>query len=100
MDSHDKCKALAIHSICYTTDRKLVAADVWSEPLTGSRVPYVIVCGAPGTPLYHLVREPQDVLANPQLKLNTVYYVTRVILPPLHRWVRCLCLVAWQWAMQ
>ncbi|KAF6039856.1 REV3L [Bugula neritina] len=65
--------------------RKRLAKDPWNEPLSGERVPYVIVCGAPGDPLYSLVREPQELLANPQLKLNTHYYINRVILPPLHR---------------
>lgn len=67
--------------------RKRFAVDKYNEPLNSERVPYVIVFGAPGTPLYQLVREPQELLANSQLKLNTIYYVTRVILPPLHRFV-------------
>lgn len=59
--------------------------DKYSEPLPGDRVPYVIVCGSPGQPLYQLVREPHELLANPQLKLNSLYYINRVLIPPLHR---------------
>ncbi|XP_046849339.1 DNA polymerase zeta catalytic subunit-like isoform X2 [Xenia sp. Carnegie-2017] len=51
----------------------------------GERVPYVIVNGSPGLPLIQLVKDPIDVLNDRNLRLNTIYYVQKQILPPLDR---------------
>ena len=59
--------------------------DRCSEPRAGERVPYVIVYGSPGQPLIRLVRKPGDVVGNPTLRLNGVYYITKQILPTLDR---------------
>lgn len=59
--------------------------DKRKEPRTGERVPYVIVYGAPGLPLIQLVRSPDVVLGDPTLRVNSTYYITRAILPPLER---------------
>ena len=48
-------------------------------------MPYVIVYGTPGLPLIQLVREPHALLADPSLRLNATYYITKAILPPLGR---------------
>ena len=45
--------------------------------------------GLPNLPLYELVRSPQDLIDNPDLKLNYEYYVMKQILPPLDR-IMCL----------
>lgn len=55
------------------------------EPRVGERVPYVIVYSSPGVPLIQLVRRPLEVLQDPTLRLNTTYYITKQILPPLAR---------------
>lgn len=81
------------HCMCrclYLFYRKRRIVDTWSEPQSGDRVSYVIVCGSPGQPLYQLVREPELLLANPQLKVNTLYYLSKVIIPPLNRRVYLL----------
>ena len=65
--------------------RNRLKKDRGSEPRVGERVPYVIVFGTPGLPLIQLVREPQALLADPSLRLNATYYITKAILPPLHR---------------
>ena len=49
------------------------------------RVPYVIVYGTPGLPLIQLVRQPHELLKDPSLRLNVTYYISKQILPPLHR---------------
>lgn len=67
-------------------------------PNIGERVPYVIVYGEPGKPLIQSVRSPEEVLCekwNPGgggdiLRPNAIYYVTKVIVPPLSR---CLSLI-------
>lgn len=64
--------------------------DPRSEPRRGERVPYLVVNGPPGVPLIKLVRGPHEVLADPGLKINSFYYITKVIVPPLNR---CLLLI-------
>lgn len=56
----------------------------------GERVPYVVVNGHPGSALIHLVRHPSELLSDPSLRYNAVYYITRAIIPPLSR---CLSLI-------
>ncbi|KAK1171883.1 DNA polymerase zeta catalytic subunit-like [Acipenser oxyrinchus oxyrinchus] len=65
--------------------RRMLSHDRRSEPRVGERVPYVIVYGMPGVPLIQLVRRPLEVLQDPSLRLNAAYYITKQILPPLHR---------------
>ncbi|RXN14092.1 DNA polymerase zeta catalytic subunit [Labeo rohita] len=65
--------------------RRMMAYDRRLEPRVGERVPYVIVYGMPGVPLIQLVRRPIEVLQDPNLRLNTTYYITKQILPPLAR---------------
>ncbi|KAL1457720.1 hypothetical protein WDU94_007916 [Cyamophila willieti] len=65
--------------------RTWLQADARSEPRTGERVPYVIVSGAPGLPLIKLVKSPHELLQDFSLRLNSEYYITRVIVPPLER---------------
>lgn len=63
----------------------MLTYDRRSEPRAGERVPYVIIYGAPGVPLIQLVRPPGEVLQDSALRLNTTYYITKQILPPLAR---------------
>ncbi|CAH1173828.1 unnamed protein product [Phaedon cochleariae] len=65
--------------------RKWTAVDKRNEPRSGERVPYIIVNGPPGLPLIRLVRSPRDLLQNPSLRPNAIYYITRVIIPPINR---------------
>uniref|UniRef100_A0A8C5I5W8 DNA polymerase zeta catalytic subunit n=1 Tax=Gouania willdenowi TaxID=441366 RepID=A0A8C5I5W8_GOUWI len=65
--------------------RRMMAYDRRLEPRVGERVPYVIVYGMPGMPLIQLVRRPMEVLQDPGLRLNSTYYITKQILPPLAR---------------
>lgn len=65
--------------------RKRLLKDPRSEPRVGERVPYVVVYGFPDTPIIKLVHEPADLLNDTNLRINTTYYITRVISPPLDR---------------
>jgi len=65
--------------------RRWLQTDRRAEPRQNERVPYVIVNGPPGLPLIRLVRSPHELLADPSLRANAVYYITRVIIPPLDR---------------
>ena len=81
--------------LCYF--RKNLVADKRSEPRIGERVPYVVVHGLPGTPLYQLIRNPGDVLNDSSLKLNGVYYITKLILPALNRMFSLLGVNVYNW---
>lgn len=70
---------------CLNFNRKMVTHDRRSEPRVGERVPYVIIYGTPGVPLIQLVRRPGELLQDPTLRLNAIYYITKQILPPLAR---------------
>lgn len=61
------------------------AIDKRNEPRTGQRVPYIVVNGAPGLPLIRLVRSPYELLLESSLRPNALYYITRVIIPPINR---------------
>lgn len=61
----------------------MIAQDRRSEPRSGERVPYLICHGAPGTPLYQLVRTLPEMVSNQALRLNGVYYATKQVLVPL-----------------
>jgi DNA polymerase zeta len=65
--------------------RRWLQTDRRAEPRQSERVPYVIVNGPPGLPLIRLVRSPHELLADPSLRPNATYYITRVIIPPLDR---------------
>lgn len=65
--------------------RKWTAVDKRNEPRRGERVPYIIVNGPPGLPLIRMVKSPRDLLNDPSLRPNALYYITKVIVPPINR---------------
>lgn len=77
--------------------RQSLAIDRRSEPRVGERVPYVIVYGTPGQPLIQLVRRPEDLMDNPGLRLNGVYYITKQLVPVLDRCFSLLGVDVRQW---
>uniref|UniRef100_A0A336LYV6 DNA polymerase n=1 Tax=Culicoides sonorensis TaxID=179676 RepID=A0A336LYV6_CULSO len=70
--------------------KKWILKDPRNIPLSGERVPFVIANGPPGLPLIRLVRSPHELLADKALKINSFYYITKVLVPPLNR---CLLLI-------
>lgn len=77
--------------------RKQLRQDCRSEPRVGERVPYVIVYGSPGLPLIQLVRQPLEVLQDPSLRLNSTYYISKQILPPLDRFLSLMGVNVFSW---
>lgn len=65
--------------------RRLIRKDPRAVPRISERVRYIIVAGAPNQPLIHCVRTPMEVIIDPGLIPNSVYYITKVIIPPLNR---------------
>lgn len=65
--------------------RRLIKKDPRAIPRTSERVRYIIVAGAPNQALIHCVRTPLEVITDPTLIPNSVYYITKMIIPPLNR---------------
>lgn len=65
--------------------RRLIKKDPRAIPRTSERVRYIIVAGAPNQALIHCVRTPMEVITDSALVPNSVYYITKVIIPPLNR---------------
>lgn len=70
--------------------KRLMLKDPKAIPRNHERVPYIIVAGAPNEPLIRCVKSPMEVLKDSGLRPNAMYYITRVIIPPLSR---CLNLI-------
>ncbi|KAI1437007.1 DNA polymerase family B [Xylaria sp. CBS 124048] len=64
---------------------KRMLEDARAEPQHGERVPYVIASGAPGARLTDRCVAPEELLGNPHLSLDSEYYITKNIIPPLER---------------
>ena len=59
--------------------------DARAEPQYGERVPYVVVTGAPQARLGDRCVAPEDLLADAHARLDSEYYITKNIIPPLER---------------
>ncbi|PPQ64274.1 hypothetical protein CVT24_008412 [Panaeolus cyanescens] len=59
--------------------------DPLNEPLYGDRIPYIITKGLPGTRLAERAMDPLDFMNDRNQKLDALYYITRVLIPPLER---------------
>lgn len=91
LSSHStKPHPLAFRFNFNSLSRKWKQSDRRAEPRRGERVPYLVINGPPGVPLIRLVRSPHEYLADEGLKINSMYYITKVIIPPLNR---CLLLI-------
>lgn len=59
--------------------------DPRAEPQYGERVPYVVITGAPGARLIDRCVAPDVLLHNDQNELDSEYYITKNLIPPLER---------------
>lgn len=80
--------------------KQLTAADPRAEPRVGERVPYVIIYGSPDESIYELVRQPIQLIQNPALKLNASYYIERIIIPPLNRFLMLINEDVFRWYLE
>ncbi len=77
----------------YKNDKLLPPAAVvharWNRGcpvLHNQRVRYIVVCGAPNTPLRDVVVAPEEVMViGSSLRINSNYYVTKQLIPALDR---------------
>ncbi|KAK9370899.1 hypothetical protein V1509DRAFT_656586 [Lipomyces kononenkoae] len=59
--------------------------DPRAEPQYGERVPYVVIAGALGSRLVDRCVSPETLLTNNNMFLDSDYYITKNIIPPLDR---------------
>ncbi|KAI1391929.1 uncharacterized protein F4822DRAFT_388925 [Hypoxylon trugodes] len=64
---------------------KKMLEDARAEPQYGERVPYVVVSGAPGARLIDRCVAPEELLSNSHLQLDSEYYISKNLIPPLER---------------
>lgn len=64
---------------------KRLLQDPRLEPQYGERVPYVVVSGAPGARLIDRCVEPERLLTDGSLELDSEYYISKNLIPPLER---------------
>ena len=55
------------------------------EPQYGERVPYVVITGGPGARLIDRCVAPEILLNDAQLELDSEYYISKNLIPPLER---------------
>ncbi|KAL4069612.1 hypothetical protein V8B97DRAFT_2024397 [Scleroderma yunnanense] len=59
--------------------------DPNDEPQYGERVPYIISRDDPHKRLVERAVTPEELLANPHMHIDAVYYIEKVLIPPLER---------------
>ncbi|BDD63382.1 DNA polymerase zeta [Monascus purpureus] len=64
---------------------KKMLEDPRSEPQYGERVPYVVITGPPGSRLVDRCVDPETLIHNAQIELDSEYYITKNIIPPVER---------------
>jgi DNA polymerase zeta len=76
---------------CAIVAHKAMLHDPLSRPPYRWRVPYVVCAGEPGSRLRDMIVSPEEVIqSNGLLRINHLYYITKCVIPSLHR---LLCLV-------
>ena len=64
---------------------KRMLEDARAEPQYGERVPYVVITGAPGARLIDRCVAPEELLDNDHSELDSEYYISKNLIPPLER---------------
>jgi DNA polymerase zeta len=64
---------------------KKMLEDARAEPQYGERVPYVVITGAPGARLIDRCVAPEELLENDHSELDSEYYISKNLIPPLER---------------
>lgn len=64
---------------------KRMLEDPRAEPQYGERVPYVVITGAPGARLIDRCVAPEELLDNDHSELDSEYYISKNLIPPLER---------------
>lgn len=62
-----------------------MAKDEGAEPQYRERVPFLIAAGPPGSTLSERTVSPQEAVTNPDIHIDSDYYIKKNIMPPLER---------------
>ncbi len=71
--------------------------DPRDAPQYAERVPYVIVYGQGNNRLRELVASPHELVYNPNLRLNAVYYIVKCLIPALNRALGLVGVDVFEW---
>lgn len=77
--------------------RRLMTKDPRAEPTFKQRIPFIITYGQTGTPLVHLARTPIELLQDLSLRVNSDYYIQKIICPTLNRVFHMIDVDTLQW---
>ena len=64
---------------------KKMLEDARAEPQYGERIPYVVITGAPGARLIDRCVAPEELLESDHNELDSEYYISKNLIPPLER---------------
>lgn len=81
----DLDKSESVFVPAWQITKRLLATDPRIEPRVGERVPFVIIYGEQKTPLVNLAKTPYEVLQNVSYRINSDYYIQKIICPTLNR---------------
>lgn len=76
---------------------KKKALDHRAEPQYRERVSYVVIKGRPGQILRERCVPPEVFLSNDSFELDSTYYITKTLLPPLQRFFNLMGVDVSQW---
>lgn len=79
---------------------KLMENDHRAEPQYKERVPYLVVKGKSGQILRERSISPLEFFANPDLELDSEYYITKTLVPPLSRLFNVIGIDVSEWAYE
>ncbi|SCV05835.1 LANO_0H16226g1_1 [Lachancea nothofagi CBS 11611] len=71
--------------------------DHRAEPQHRERVPYVVIKGKPGQILRERCIPPEVFLSNDSFELDSTYYITKTLIPPLQRFFNLMGVDVAQW---
>ncbi|SCU79736.1 LAFA_0B05292g1_1 [Lachancea sp. 'fantastica'] len=77
--------------------QKKTNLDRRAEPQYRERVPYVVIKGRPGQILRERCIPPEVFLSNENFELDSTYYITKTLIPPLQRFFNLMGVDVTRW---
>ncbi|SCV02514.1 LAME_0H02234g1_1 [Lachancea meyersii CBS 8951] len=79
---------------------KKIAMDHRAEPQYRERVSYVVIKGRPGQILRERCIPPEVFLSNESFELDSTYYITKTLIPPLQRFFNLMGVDVTRWYVE
>ncbi|CEP60152.1 DNA-directed DNA polymerase LALA0_S01e04192g [Lachancea lanzarotensis] len=80
--------------------QKKTHLDRRAEPQYRERVPYVVIKGRPGQILRERCIPPEVFLSNENFELDSTYYITKTLIPPLQRFFNLMGVDVTRWYVE